>query len=73
MYIDALTAAGHGDNDGGGYDGGSGDDSGTCRCSGLTKNDERLEIKPPEIFNGDLTALVQLKSFSRKLLLKLVR
>ncbi|VDK35465.1 unnamed protein product [Taenia asiatica] len=60
----ALTAAEHADNDGGGYGGGNGDDSGTCKCSGLTKNDERLEIKPPEVFNGDLTALVQLKSFS---------
>lgn len=40
--------------------------SGDCRCSGLEKNDDRLEIKPPEIYDADLTALVQLKSFSRK-------
>ncbi|VDO08532.1 unnamed protein product [Rodentolepis nana] len=39
-------------------------DSADCRCSGLEKNDERLEIKPPEIYDADLTALVQLKSFS---------
>ncbi|KAM7541163.1 hypothetical protein Aperf_G00000039163 [Anoplocephala perfoliata] len=38
--------------------------NGNCRCSGLEKNDERLEIKPPEIYSGDLTAIVQLKSFS---------
>ncbi|VDL17893.1 unnamed protein product [Hymenolepis diminuta] len=38
--------------------------SADCRCSGLEKNDERLEIKPPEIYDADLTALVQLKSFS---------
>uniref|UniRef100_A0A0R3X8R7 Fibronectin type-III domain-containing protein n=1 Tax=Hydatigena taeniaeformis TaxID=6205 RepID=A0A0R3X8R7_HYDTA len=57
-------ATGHVDNNGGGYDGGNRGDSETCRCSGLTKNDERLEIQPPEVFNGDLTALVQLKSFS---------
>ena len=43
-----------------------GDAGGTCRCSGLDKNDERLEIKHPEIYDGDLTAIVHLKSFSRK-------
>uniref|UniRef100_A0A915EXU9 Anosmin 1 n=1 Tax=Echinococcus canadensis TaxID=519352 RepID=A0A915EXU9_9CEST len=58
------TAAAHGGNNGDSYDGNYSDDSSTCRCSGLTRNDERLEIQPPEVFNGDLTALVQLKSFS---------
>ncbi len=42
------------------------DDNTNCRCGGLAKNDDRLAINPPEVFNGDLTALVQLKSYSRK-------
>lgn len=43
-----------------------GESGGMCKCSGLEKNDETLEIKLPEVYDGDLTAIVQLKSYSRK-------